>query len=136
MAAARHFTGSVGGVHPCQVAVHLTFASSAGHCLIGRRLYITQERAGDEERRALTGVPDELCFAGKPRLAAAIFHAAGQRGIPASFFLRDEVYGGRKLPIVCRKLGLGYVVRVLSNHRGTTPATKLSVTKAATRLPK
>lgn len=45
------------------------------------------------ERRELTGVPDELCF------AADIFHAA-------------------------------------SNHQVTTPATKLSVTKAAARLPK
>ncbi|MFB6962606.1 hypothetical protein ACFCYB_37935 [Streptomyces sp. NPDC056309] len=49
----------------CQVAVHLTFASSAGYCLIGRRLYFTKEWAGDEERRERTGVPDELCFAGR-----------------------------------------------------------------------
>lgn len=130
------YSGSVGGVDLCQVAVHVTFTSSAGHCLIGRRLYFTQEWAGDEERRELTGVPDELCFAAKPRLAADIFHADGQQGIAASFFLGDEVYGGRELRIVCRALGLGYVVGVRSNYQVTTPATKLSVTKAAARLPK
>ncbi|MFB7116269.1 transposase, partial [Streptomyces sp. NPDC056291] len=30
VAAARQYSGSVGGVELCQVAVHLTFASSAG----------------------------------------------------------------------------------------------------------
>ncbi|MGW4825511.1 IS701 family transposase [Streptomyces sp. NPDC004227] len=120
----------------CQVAVHLTFASSAGHCLMGRRLYLTKEWAGDEEHRELTGVPDELCFAAKPRLAADMLHAAAQQGISASFFLGDEAYDGRELRTVCRELGLGYVVKVRSNHQVSTPVTKLSVTKAATRLPK
>jgi SRSO17 transposase len=136
VAAARQYSGSVGGVALCQVAVHLTFATSAGHCLIDRRLYFTKEWAGDEERRELTGVPDELCFATKPHLAARMLRAAGQQGISASFFLGDEVYGGRELRTVCRELGLGYVVGVRSNHQVTTPAAKLSVAQAAARLPK
>jgi SRSO17 transposase len=134
--AARQYSGSVGGVDLCQVAVHLTFATAAGHCLIDRRLYFTQEWAGDEERRELAGVPDELCFASKPQLAAHMLRAAGQQGISASFFLGDEVYGGRELRTACRELGLGYVVGVRSNHQVTTPAAKLSVAKAAARLPK
>ncbi|MGW4995785.1 IS701 family transposase [Streptomyces mirabilis] len=136
VAAARQYSGSVGGVDLCQVAVHLTFATSAGHCLIDRRLYFTQEWAGDEERRDLAGVPDELCFATKPHLAADMLRAACRKGISASFFLGDEVYGGRELRTACRELGLGYVVGVRSNHQVTTPATKLSVAKAAARLPK
>ena len=82
--AARQYSGTVGGVDLCQVAVHLTFASSAGHCLIGRRLYLTQEWATDEERRELTGVPDERCFATKPQLAADLLRTAHQQGISAS----------------------------------------------------
>ena len=136
VAAARQYSGSVGGVALCQVAVHLTFATSAGHCLIDRRLYFTKEWAGDEERRELAGVPDELCFATKPHLAADMLRTAAQQGISASFFLGDEVYGGRELRTACRELGLGYVVGVRSSHQVTTPATKLSVAKAAARLPK
>ncbi|MGW0632271.1 hypothetical protein [Streptomyces sp. NPDC002758] len=41
-----------------------------------------------------------------------------------------------ELRTACRELGLGYVVGVRSNHQVTTPATKLSATKAAARLPK
>ncbi|MEV0966382.1 IS701 family transposase [Streptomyces sp. NPDC049910] len=136
VAAARQYSDSVGGVDLCQVAVHLTFATTRGHCLIGRRLYFTQEWAADEERRELTGVPDKLCFATKPQLAADMLRAADQQGIPASFFLGDEVYGGRELRTTCRELGLGYVVGVRSNHRVTTGPVKLSVAKAAARLPK
>ncbi|MFF7191971.1 IS701 family transposase, partial [Streptomyces sp. NPDC008222] len=136
VAAARQYSGSVKGVDLCQVAVHLTFATSAGHCLIDRRLYFTREWAGDEERRELTGVPDELCFASKPQLAAHMLRAADRQGISASFFLGDEVYGGRELRTACRELGLGYVVGVRSNHQVTTPAAKLGVTRAAARLPK
>jgi SRSO17 transposase len=136
VAAARQYSGSVGGVDLCQVAVHLTFAAAAGHCLIDRRLYVTKEWAADEERRDLAGVPDELCFATKPHLAADMLRTARRQGIPASFFLGDEVYGGREPRSACRELGLGHAVGVRSNHQVTTPATKLSVAKAAARLPK
>ncbi|MFF3061674.1 transposase [Streptomyces sp. NPDC057909] len=136
VAAARQYSGSVGGMDLCQVAVLLTFATAAGHCLIDRRLYFTKEWAGDEERRELTGVPDELCLVPKPQLALHMRRAASRKGISASFFLGDEVYGGRELRSACRELGLGYVVGVRSNHQVTTQATKLSVTQAAARLPK
>jgi SRSO17 transposase len=65
-----------------------------------------------------------------------MLRAAGQQGIPASFFLGDEVYSGRELRTTCRELGLGYVVGVRSNHQVATPAAKLSVTQVAARLPK
>jgi SRSO17 transposase len=135
--AARQYSGSIGGVDLCQVAVHLTFATPAGHCLIGRRLYFTKEWAADEERRELTGVPEELCFATKPQLAVDMIRAAVlKQGITALFFLGDEVYGGRELRTTCRELDLGYVVGVRSNHQVTTPAGKLNAARATARLPK
>ncbi|MFE4425017.1 transposase [Streptomyces sp. NPDC056817] len=99
MAAARQYSGSVGGVDLCQVAVHLTFASSAGHCLIGRRLYFTKERAGDEEPREPTGVPDKLCLAVKPGLAADMLHAAAQQDMPpCSSWATRSTAGGSCVP--------------------------------------
>ena len=38
--AARQYSGTVGGIAMCQVAVTLTCASPAGHALIGRALYL------------------------------------------------------------------------------------------------
>jgi SRSO17 transposase len=60
--AARQYSGALGGVGLCQVAVHLTYASAAGSALIDRALYLTRDWAFDDERRELAGVPDEVAF--------------------------------------------------------------------------
>jgi DDE superfamily endonuclease/aminotransferase class III len=51
--AARQYSGTVGGIALCQVAVTLTYATSRGHALIGRALYLPEACAGDEEHREL-----------------------------------------------------------------------------------
>src|SRR5690348_17154188 len=40
--AARQYSGTLGGVALCQVAVTLTYATSRGHALIGRALYLPE----------------------------------------------------------------------------------------------
>jgi SRSO17 transposase len=54
--AARQYSGTVGGVALCQVAVTLTFATGRGHALIGRALYLPEGCAADEEHRELPGL--------------------------------------------------------------------------------
>ena len=83
--AARQYSGTVGGIAMCQVAVTLTCASPAGHTLIGRALYLPADWAADEERRELAGVPDEIMFATKPQLAGDLLQHAHDRGIRAGF---------------------------------------------------
>jgi SRSO17 transposase len=61
--AARQYSGTVGGIALCQVAVTLTYATSCGHALIGRTLYLPEACAADEEHRELAGVPEEVMFA-------------------------------------------------------------------------
>ena len=95
--AARQYSGTAGGVALCQVAVTLTYATSRGHALIGRALYLPEACAADEEHRELAGVPEEVMFATKPELARALLQRAHQRGIRAAFVVGDEVYGGRDL---------------------------------------
>ena len=92
--AARQYCGTVGGIALCQVAVTLTYATPAGHALIDRALYLPGDWAADEERRELTGVPDEVMFATKPQLADALLARAHDRGIRTAFVAGDEVYGG------------------------------------------
>ena len=95
--AARQYSGTLGGIALCQVAVTLTYASPAGHALIGCALYLPEDWAADEERRELAGVPDDVMFAARPELAAALLQQAHDRGIRAGFVAGDEVYGGRDL---------------------------------------
>ena len=82
--AARQYSGTLGGIAMCQVAVTLTCAAPAGHALIGRALYLPADWAADEERRELAGVPDEVMFATKPQLAGRLLQHAHDRGIRAA----------------------------------------------------
>ena len=129
-AAARQYSGALGGVALCQVAVTLTYASGCGHALIGRALYLPEGCAADEEHRELAGVPEEVMFATKPQLAGALLDRAHALGIRAAFVAGDEVYGGRELRRSIRQRGTGYVMAVRANHVVTTGSGR-TVTAAA-----
>jgi SRSO17 transposase len=114
--AARQYSGSLGGVALCQVAVNLTYVTARGRTIIDRRLYLPRGWAEDEERRELAGVPEEIEFATKPQLAAQMLTHAHDRAIRAPFVTGDEVYGGRDLRACIRGLGMGYVMAVKHDH--------------------
>jgi len=122
--AARQYSGALGGVGLCQVAVHLTLATPAGHAVIGRRLYLGADWAGDDERRTLTGVPDELEFATKPHLAIALIRDAVTAGVRADYVTGDEVYGSVAFRTACRSMGLAYVLAVPATRQHATPDRK------------
>jgi SRSO17 transposase len=128
--ATRQYSGTVGGVALCQVAVTLTYATARGHALIGRALYLPERCAADEEHRELAGVPEEVPFATKPQLAGDLLDHAHHLGIRAAFAAGDEVYGGRELRRSIRQRGMGYVMAVRANHVLTTGSGR-TVTAAA-----
>jgi SRSO17 transposase len=132
--AARQYSGTVGGIALCQVAVTLTFATSRGHTLIGRSLYLPEACAADEEHRELAGVPEQVMFATKPELAATLLQRAHQRGIRAAFVTGDEVYGGRDLRRAIRALGMGYVLAVRANHVLTVSSGRTLTAAEAVRV--
>jgi DDE superfamily endonuclease len=135
--AGSQYSGSLGGVGVCQVAVHLSFASALGHTVIDRAVYLPQGWAADEERREPTGVPEELVFATKPELATAMLtRAVTEHQVRAGFFAADEVYGSRALRSTCRALGLGYAIAVRTNHKVTTPGGVMTCKDALQLIPK
>jgi SRSO17 transposase len=134
--AARQYSGTVGGVALCQVAVTLTYATGRGHALIDRALYLPEGCAADEEHRELAGIPEEVLFATKPQLAGELLERAHGRGIRAAFAVGDEVYGSRELRRSIRKLGMGYVMAVRANHTlSTSPGHTVTAAAAARRIP-
>jgi SRSO17 transposase len=134
--AARQYSGTLGGIAMCQVAVTLTCASPAGHALIGRALYLPADWAADEERRELAGVPDDVMFATKPQLAGGLLQHAHDRGIHAGFIAGDEVYGGLDLRTGIRERGTGYVLAVRSNYTVMLPSGRRLTAKNAAGLVK
>jgi SRSO17 transposase len=131
---ARQYSGTVGGIAMCQVAVPLTCASPSGHALTGRALYLPAVWAADEERRELAGVPDKVMFATKPRLAGHLLQRAHDRGIRAGFVAGDEVYGGLDLRKGIRERGAGYVLAVRSNYTVTVASGRRLTVKTGVGL--
>jgi SRSO17 transposase len=132
--AARQYSGTVGGIALCQVAVTLTYATGRGHALIGRALHLPEGCAADEEHRELSGVPEHVMFASKPQLASALLARAQSLGIRAAFVVGDEVYGGRQLRRGIRQHGMGYVMTVRANHIVTTGSGRTVTAAAAARM--
>jgi SRSO17 transposase len=132
--AAAWAVGTLGGIALCQVAVTLTLATSRGHALIGRKLYLPGGCAADEEHRELAGVPEEVMFAAKPELAGDLLARAHERGIRAAFVAGDEVCSGRQLRRAIRSRGIGYVLAVRANHALTVSSGRAMTAARAARL--
>lgn len=120
--AGRQYSGAIGGVDLCQVAVHLAAVTATMKVLIDRVLYLPADWAADEERREATGVPEEIVFATKPQQALAMVADALATGIRARWFAGDEVYCGRELRRGIRSLGIGYTVGIAASYQVTDGA--------------
>jgi SRSO17 transposase len=94
----RQYTGTAGRIENAQVAVYLTYASTKGHALMDRALYLPRSWTDDSDRLAAAGVPGNVEFATKPALAQAMISGALAAGVPASWVAGDEVYGAAQAP--------------------------------------
>ena len=92
----RQYSGTAGRTENCQIGVFLAYASAHGHALIDRELYLPQSWTDDRDRCRAAGIPDDVEFATKPRLAQAMLERAMDAGVPFAWFTADEVYGQAK----------------------------------------
>jgi SRSO17 transposase len=110
---ARQYTGTAGKRENCQVGVFLCYASKEGAAFIDRVLYLPCEWAEDSARREEAGVPKEVRFATKGKLAKEMLRRAFQAGVPARWVVADTVYGAaRGLRGWLEELGRWYVLAV------------------------
>ena len=77
----------------CQVAVSLSAANDHASLPIAYRLHLPQEWTGNPARRAQAGVPDDIVFQTKPRIALDQLRGAIAAGIGAALVLADADYG-------------------------------------------
>jgi SRSO17 transposase len=89
----RQYSGTLGRVDNCQVAVSLHLAGEQGSGMIGYRLFLPESWATDRERRTRAGVPDDVSSATKGSLALAQLDAALAAGVCRHVVLADAGYG-------------------------------------------
>src|ERR671929_38261 len=90
---ARQYSGTAGRTENCQVGVFLAYASPKGRAFLDRALYLPRGWAEDASRRAEAGVPGEVRFATKGRLAKVLLQRAFAAGVPAAWVTGDTTYG-------------------------------------------
>ncbi len=115
---ARQYSGTAGRVENVQIGVFLAYASSKGHALIDRELYLPKAWCEDADRRAATGIPDEVDFATKPALAAEMIGRALDAGLPCAWVLGDEIHGSdRRLRMDLERREQPFVLAIRSNEK-------------------
>lgn len=113
----RQYSGTAGRIENCQIGVFLAYASSKGHTLLDRELYLPKEWAEDETRRGEAGVPQEVQFETKPQLAKQMLERVLTVEVPCKWVTADEIYGGdRRLRIWLEQQEQAFVLAVTSNE--------------------
>ena len=90
---ARQYCGQLGKQENCQVAVTLSVANERASLPVAFDLYLPEDWAGDPARRAEAGVPQDLAFRTKPRIAPGQIRRALADGVPPGVVLGDAGYG-------------------------------------------
>jgi len=88
----RQYTGTLGKVASCQVAVTLQFATAAHVVALDARLYLPEAWTGDRERLENAGVPDTVDYQPKWQMALAMIRRAVANGL-TGVVLADSLFG-------------------------------------------
>ena len=90
---ARQYSGTLGKVGNCQIAVTCCYADPQAMWPVAVRLYLPQAWAEDRERRGKARVPAEVRFQTKPEVALALLDQARAWGVPHRCVVADADYG-------------------------------------------
>lgn len=136
----HQYCGQTGKQDNCQVAVSLSLANHHASLPVAYRLYLPKSWAEDEERRAKAGVPDDIAFQTKPKIALDQLAWACSAGLPRGVVLMDSAYGtDASLRRGARELGLDYAAAVPARtlvEARMGDATRMTAEALALGLPK
>jgi SRSO17 transposase len=93
---ARQYCGRLGKVDNCQAGVFVAYASSKGHVLLDRRLFLPEQWFDEEhqERWEKCRIPEETTFKTKPELALEMIQGLCREGLfDARWVTGDDFFG-------------------------------------------
>jgi SRSO17 transposase len=109
----RQYSGTLGKVGSCQIAVSLHAVSTKGTVPLGFRLYVPEDWCADPIRRRETKIPASVEFQTKPTLGGDLIARAAGWKIRRAPVLGDQAYGNdTKLRTRLHGDGIDYVLSV------------------------
>ncbi|MEY9849722.1 SRSO17 transposase [Streptacidiphilus sp. BW17] len=109
----RQYSGTAGRTENCQIGVFAAYASTKGHALVDRELYLPKSWTEDRERCRTARVPDDRGFATKLELARTMIKRALASRLPIGWVTADSAYGqDSQFRRYLEDAGLSYVVAV------------------------
>lgn len=109
----RQYSGTLGKIGNCQIAVSLHAVGQKGTVPLGFRLYLPEDWCADPERRRKAKVPESVQFVTKPALGAELVARAAGWKIRRAPVLGDQAYGNdSKLRSVLHQDAIDYVLCV------------------------
>jgi len=123
----RQWCGSLGKVENCVVSVHLGYVSGDFHTFVDGDLFLPEGSwSEDSERRKEAGIPDEVVYRPKWRIALDLLKRTLADGVEMSWVTADEAYGrSMEFRDEVEQMGLLYVVEIPSNLVGWTRPPKI-----------
>lgn len=133
----RQWCGNTGKIDNCVVAVHLAYAADDFCCLLDSDLFLPEEWANDPDRRKLAGIPEDVVYRKKTKVALEQISGAVKNGIRFSALTFDEFYGrDREFLDGLDALGQDYVGEVPSDFTGWLHPVKLLQKPTPAQRPK
>ena len=113
MGVERQYSGTLGKVGNCQVAVSLHHVGEQGHAVLGWRLYLPARWATDPVRRKAAGIPDTVTFQPKWQLGLDLIDQARTCGLSYRLVVADAWYwDATEFRDWLEARGLAYVVGI------------------------
>jgi SRSO17 transposase len=124
----RQYSGTLGKIGNCQIAVSVHAVGERGTLPLGWRLYLPEEWCDDQQRRQKAKIPDAVCFQTKPQLAAGVCEQVSGWEISAAPVLADCAYGDdTRFRSKLHMQGLEYVLAVSAQISVYGPETTFAV---------
>jgi SRSO17 transposase len=89
----HQYCGQVGKQTNCQIAVSLSIANHHASLPVAYQLYLPEKWASDPEQRKKAGIPADIEFTTKPKMALRQIEWACEMGLPRGVVLMDAGYG-------------------------------------------